>query len=370
MKILYFIDSLESGGKERRLIELMKGIKSKANIEFELVLMSNDIHYKEVFDLNINIHYFIRKTKKDISVFNKFYKLCRNYKPDIVHCWDSMTAVYLIPTCQLLQIKLVNGMVVDSPVKQNIYNKSWLRAKLTFPFSNIIVGNSKAGLIAYKAPKNKSIVIYNGFNFERTNNIIKSSVIREQLNINTKYVIGMVASFSKYKDYKTYFNAAQLLLRQRNDIIFLAIGSNTDSFLSKGLIDSKYIEHFRLLGKKSGIESFINAMDICILSTFTEGISNSILEYMALKKPVIATSGGGTNEIVEDNKTGFLVKTSDAEDLSNKIELLLNNAELRNKMGLAGQDRIKEIFSIECMVNKYISFYKMILTNNSDIIKN
>ena len=52
-------------------------------------------------------------------------------------------------------------------------------------------------------------------------------------------------------------------------------------------------------------------MDICLLSTFTEGISNSIMEYMALGKPVIATDGGGTKEIVDDGETGFLIGQSD-----------------------------------------------------------
>ena len=370
MKILFFIDNLRAGGKERRLIELMKGIKLKPNIEFELAVMSNEIHYQEVFDLDIKIHYLIRTTKKDLSVFYKFYKICKQYNPDIVHCWDSMTAIYSISACKLLHIKFVNGMVVDAPLKQNIFNKHWFRAKLTFPFSNIIIGNSKAGLAAYNVPVNKSFFIYNGFNFERTNNIIKSDVMRERLNLNKKYVIGMVASFSKYKDYKTYFSAAQLIISQRKDIIFLAIGSDTDSFLSKNLIDNKYIEHFRLLGKKSGIESFINAMDICVLSTFTEGISNSILEYMALGKPVIASSGGGTNEIVEDTKTGFLISPLDPKELAEKIEILLNDAELRNKMGLAGQERIKKIFSIDSMASKFVSFYEMILSNNSAVNKN
>ena len=86
----------------------MKGIKLKPNIEFELVVMSNEIHYKEVFNWGIKIHYLIRKTKKDLSVFNKFYKICKQYNPDIVHCWDSMTAIYTIPACKLLNIKLVN----------------------------------------------------------------------------------------------------------------------------------------------------------------------------------------------------------------------------------------------------------------------
>lgn len=369
MRILFFIDSLRSGGKERRLVELMKAIKPIPGIEFQLALMSEEIHYQEIFDLQVRIHYLIRKTKKDLSVFNKFYRLCKKYNPDIIHCWDSMTAIYTIPASKLLNIKFVNGMVVDAPLKQNILNKYWFRAKLTFPFSNIIIGNSKAGLAAYNVPENKSFFIYNGFNFERTNNIIKPNTIREQLKLRTKYVVGMVASFSNLKDYRTYFKAAQLLLAKNSDITFIAIGSDTDSESVKDLIENKYLSHFRLLGKKSGVESFINAMDICVLATFTEGISNSILEYMALGKPVIATSGGGTNEIVEDKKTGFLVSPSNAPELCGKMEKLINDADLRNKMGLAGQERIKKMFSIDSMANKYISFYETILANNVDTQK-
>jgi glycosyltransferase involved in cell wall biosynthesis len=366
MKILFFIDCLTSGGKERRLVELMKVLKLSGNADFELVVMSNEIHYQEVFDLKINIHYLIRTTKKDMSVFGKFYKICRQYNPDIVHCWDSMTAIYSIPACKLLHIKFVNGMVADAPRRQNFLNKSWLRAKLTFPFSNIILANSKAGLTAYQVPIKKSFFIHNGFNFERINSIPKCRPFREQLQIDKeKYVIGMVASFSKYKDYQTFFKAAHQLLRKRTDIIFLAIGKDTDSDLCKNLIEVRYKEHFRLLGKKSGIESFIEMMDIGILSTFTEGLSNSILEYMALGKPVIASTGGGTNEIVEDNKTGFLIPPSDPDQLAEKIEILLNDAELRKKMGIAGQERIKKEFTIDRMVNKYMAFYQSLVKNNS-----
>src|ERR1039457_6858577 len=225
MKILFFIESLTAGGKERRLVELMKVLKLSGNISFELVVISNEIHYQEIFDYKINIHYLIRKRKKDLSVFSRFYKICKQYNPDIVHCWDSMTAVYSIPTCKLLHLKLVNGMVVDAPRKQNFLNKSWLRAKLTFPFSDIIIANSKAGLVAYQVPLKKSLFIHNGFNFERTINSTKSGHSREQFQFDKeKYVVGMVASFSKYKDYKTFFNAAQQLLAKRKDIIFLAIG--------------------------------------------------------------------------------------------------------------------------------------------------
>ena len=363
MKILFVIESLTEGGKERRLTELMKALKLESGIEFELAIMSFDVHYKEVFDLGINIHYLIRKRKKDFTIFHNLYNLCKGYVPDIVHCWDSMTAVYITPVCKLLRIKSVNGMVMDSPKRRNIFYRPWLRARLTFPFSDIIIGNSKAGLKAYNAPSKRSIVIYNGFNFERTKSLIPNEIITEQLNIRTNYVIGMVATFSEFKDYSTYFNAAQILLSKRKDITFLAIGERTDSDLSRSYIDEKYIDHFKLLGSKSGIESYVNVMDIGVLSTYTEGISNSILEYMALGKPVVATSGGGTDEIVEDQKTGFLVNTSNPMELAEKILVLLDDSLLRKKMGKNGKDRIHETFSIDVMTGKYISAYKKLLSS-------
>jgi len=310
MKILFFIDSLRSGGKERRLTELMKVLVLQEDIEFEVVVMSEELHYKELLDLGIRIHYLIRKTKKDISVFSEFYKLCKLFKPDIVHCWDSMTAIYSIPACRILHIKLINGQITDTLGELNISNKPRIRSLITFPLSDLIIGNSKKGLEMYKAPVNKSVCIYNGFNFLRVGDISSIETIRKQLHVNTKYLIGMVASFSLNKDYDTYFKSAQLLLAKRNDITFLAIGDKTDSEFCTGLVSNNYKDNFRFLGAQSDVESLVNALDICVLSTFTEGISNSILEYMALGKPVVATIGGGTNEIVQDQITGFLISQS------------------------------------------------------------
>jgi glycosyltransferase involved in cell wall biosynthesis len=363
MKILFFVDILDTGGKERRLAELMKAYVGIQDIEFELVVMSHEIDFRELFDLGIKIHYILRKTHKDVLVFYWFYKLCLKFKPDIVHCWDSMTAVYSVPACKMLNIKLVNGMVSNSPLKQNFLDKQYFRAKITFLFSDAIVSNSKAGLLAYKAPKRKSYVIGNAFNFNRVNNLVSKENVKIQLKIETNFIIGMLANFTNSKDYKTYFAAAVSLLKDRSDITFVAIGIATDSVDSKALIDSRYIDYFRLLGKRIDIESLINVMDICVLSTFTEGISNSILEYMALEKPVVASIGGGTNEIVVDNETGFLIKPSDPEELAQKLEILLSDADLRMRMGLAGRKQVIDKFSVEKMVKNYINLYRNVLSD-------
>jgi len=364
VKVLFVIDTLGSGGKERRLSELLKALAARNDIAFELVVMSNDIHYKKILDIGITIHQIIRKTRRDLSVFGKLYRLLKLINPDVVHCWDSMTAVYLAPVCKLAGCPLINGMVTNVPQKPRILNYHWIRARLTFPLSRKIVSNSHAGLRAYMVSEKKGKVIPNGFNFCRLDGMTDPGVLRRELGITTDFIVGMVASFGKQKDYATFYKAAQLLLESRQDITFLAIGAETDSERSTRLIDMNSRRYFRFLGKRSNIESYINLMDVCILATFTEGISNSILEYMAMGKPVVATAGGGTEELMTTGMTGFLVTHADYEDMCRRINELLNSSELRREMGNHGRERVKEFFPMDRMVMDYITLYKEICTVN------
>jgi glycosyltransferase involved in cell wall biosynthesis len=374
MKVLFFIDGLIAGGKERRLVELMKGIKSEFEVEFELVVMNPEVHYRQVFDLGITIHYLIRKTKKDASVFYKFYKICKNFKPDIIHCWDSMTAVYSIPASKLLRIKLINGMVTDAPERFNLSNKGWLRTKFAFFFSDIIIGNSKAGLKAYHAPVKKSAYIYNGFDFKRVKNIETPQTVRNKFNIQSHVVVLMVGAFGDRKDYDSFVEAAKIVCHNKNDIEFIAVGDGKNFKRISEKIGEDMNGRIKLLGKQSDVESIINISDICILTSnikvHGEGISNSILEYMAMGKPVIASYGGGTNEIVEDSVTGFLINPLSPRELAEKIEILINNPELRTKLGRAGMETVKSKFSLDCMVGEYISLYRSVLNNKLAYSKN
>lgn len=364
---------MTAGGKERRLTELMKALKQKPGIEFELVVMKEEIHYKEVFDLGIRIHYMIRKTKKDVSGFSRFYKICKEFRPDIVHCWDSMTAVYAVPACKLLKIQLVNGMVVDTPAKQNIGNKHWFRAKLFFPFADIVIGNSKAGLRAYGAPEKRSVCIYNGMDLRRFENLKDISVIKKEIlgdDSSSLFIAGMVAAFEERKDYKTLINAAINLVSKYENIRFILVGSGETFEEIKNSVPALLAGKIIFTGKRSDIESIVNTFDVGILLTNTrvhgEGISNSIIEYMALGKPVIATRGGGTNEVVLDNENGFLIDAERDDQLIEKIETLMKNKELATNLGQKGKRMVHETFDLKIMTEQYITTYRKLLKQNNN----
>jgi glycosyltransferase involved in cell wall biosynthesis len=370
MKIIFFIDNLGAGGTQRRFVEHIKGVKSDSNIEFEVVLMSSLCDYREILGLGIKIHYLIRKTKKDLSVFNKFYKICKEFKPDIVHTWESMTSLIAVPACKLLGIKLVNGMVVDTPVIQNISNKYWLRAKLSFPFSTVIIGNSHAGLKAYGASEKKSQCVYNGMALSRFDNLKDPKVVRKEIfgnDIDDIFVVGMVAAFHPRKDYKTLVRVAVKLASLHDNIRFVLVGNGEDLDGIKSGVPDSMLNKIIFLGKRSDVESIVNIFDIGVLLTNTkvhgEGIANSIIEYMALSKPVIATRGGGTNEAVIDNQNGYLVDVGDDAQVVEKIEFLMNNRSEISTLGLIGNKMVHEKFDLKIMTRNYINVYRKVLEN-------
>jgi len=364
MKILHFIDSLRAGGKERQLVELLKRLSRHKEVVCELAIMSENIQYKAVNNLDIKKHYLIRKNKKDPRILVKLYKLCKEFKPDIIHSWGSMTSVYAVPVAKMLGIKLINGMIRDSaPFK--LFSKSCIRSKITFPFSDVILANSIAGLKAYNAPVHKSVCIYNGFDFNRIRSLQDKNTVRGKFNINTEKVAGMVATFSNNKDYETYIAAAKMILQKRNNVTFLAIGGGENLEKCKQMAGGGFRDKIIFPDRQEDVESIINIFDVGVLSTHGEGISNSIMEYMALGKPVVATNSGGTKELVLHGETGFLVKYQNIDDMGAHIEQLLEDKDLSIRMGNAGRERIKKKFNLGKMTKLYIGLYERLLNGHS-----
>jgi glycosyltransferase involved in cell wall biosynthesis len=360
MKILFFIESLRAGGKERRILELLKGLKRYDDIQLEIVLTRKEIHYEEFFDLNIPLHVIERNyLKKDPLLFLKFYRVARKIKPDIIHVWGNMVAVYAVPTVWHLGIPMLNNQITDATP-----NLKPLGKNITFRMSAKVIANTEAGLKAYNAPPEKSGVIYNGFNFQRLDALRDNNEVRREFNISTKHVIGMVATLSPYKDYATYIRAAQRILERRTDVTFLCIGEGDASSLRQ-MVAEKNKSKILFLGKQKRVESIMNICDVGVLVTdirnHAEGISNALLEFMALGKPVIATNYGGSVELVQDANTGYLIDAFSDQQLADRIDGLLSDEVLRNRMGSNSLARIHSTFSIDRMITAFYEEYHAIL---------
>lgn len=364
IRVLIFIGSLRSGGKERRMIDLLTYLKNSDEFEFRVILTSNIIHYADFFKLDIPYHTLPKAwDRNDFTVFYQFYKVCMQYQPDIIHAWGRMQAFYTIPAVIKQDIILINSQITSAPPKSSVWSIHKLIDRINFKFSKVILSNSLAGIAAYNPPSLKSKVIYNGINFDRFLNLPDFELTKAKYGINTPFAVLMSASFSPNKDHERFLKIAKKITEVRDDITFIGVGAHDDSQEFKNL-KKLSAGHPRILfpGRITDVEALIQACTIGVLfsnkSVHGEGISNSVMEYMMLSKPVIANDAGGTREIVHHNENGYLVDNHTEDEIAAMILDLINDRKKRESFGARSKEIIMDTFSLEKMGKAFELVYR------------
>ena len=365
MKILFITDAIKYGGKERRFGELLKYLLEQ-KITYEIIVFNKN---KDLFwgdDERSKIHFLERNKKNIIKNVIYFFKLCRRIRPDIVHCWYSIATLYFLPISKLLRIKFIDSRVSGAPKTINIVSNQMLISIMSNSLSDIILANSEAGLKAFRVNRKKGYCIHNGFNFDRIKNLAAINEIKSMWNIKTKFVVGMIATFSNQKDYQTYLQSAASLLKLRNDITFLAVGDGPlRSSIMKEFSDADKII---FTGWCDIVEPIMNICNVGVLLTnpdiHGEGIPNALVEFMALGKPVIATKGGGTAELVNEGESGYLIEPKNPKLLYEKIIYFIDNPEIAKIFGVNGKKIIETHFNITKMERKFHQLYLATLNGN------
>src|SRR5205085_2363134 len=106
------------------------------------------------------------------------------------------------------------------------------------------------------------------------------------------------------------------------------------------------------------IPGFLRRLDVAVLCSHAEGMSNAVLEYMAAGRPVVATAVGGTVQLIKDGVHGLLVPPGDPRDLARAVGRLLREPDLAARLGAAARRRAQERFSREAMVRRFETFYR------------
>ncbi|MBN2521210.1 MAG: glycosyltransferase [Bacteroidales bacterium] len=354
--ILFISDHLKSGGKERRLTELLIELKKRNEFNLILALLEGEdentsIDYRIIFDINIPIYYLGNKSRWQLPIV--ILKLCKKENINIVNNWAHSVYTYLIaPSKYLLRIPIISNSITSARISNSIFEL--LKIKGTYPICNAILSNSHQALEVFNVPHKKRKVIYNGFRTDRIKKLKDISTVRNSLSLNTEFIVAMAAEYSSRKDYPTYIKAANIVLTRGYDVTFLGMGSG-DKNQYKNYIQYQNSDRILLLERQIDVESIFNACNIGVLSSKIEGVPNSILEFMALGKPVIANicKSVGTGELIDDNINGYLIEPDNPEVLADKIIYLLENEKVRLSMGIKGQEIVKNKFGINKMVNEF-----------------
>lgn len=364
MTILFVADNIGGGGKERRMLELIKSLSKDPSYTIILISLTDmGVGYKYMYEFPITIIETDRRHRFTTKPYFIIKNAIKKYKPDIVHSWGSMGSLYMLPLLIFRKFKFINGIIADAPKKIHWYQKPYIRGQLTYPFSDVVLSNSLAGIKSYDAPVNKTFCIYNGIDMARFQNLRNSQELKKEIGIeNFSYVVGMVGAFHDRKDYITFVEAAKKVISQQKDICFLLVGEGKNQQQIEDMVPAEDKKNILFLGRRADVEDLVQVFDVGVLCTNSEihgeGVSNSLIEYMSLQKPVIATEGGGTNEVIEDTKNGFLIQHNGVDELAEKILYLYHHPENAKQMGEKALETINKKFLLGRMTDEFIAVYK------------
>lgn len=342
------------GGQKQSLMLysalLNKSIKTnficKSASELQKYLVKNKMNY---YSLSFISSYSL------IQGF-KIAKYARDNAYNIIHCHSSDSLnLGIIAKFFNRKLKVIGSRRVVFPVKNKMkYNSLFLDKIIT------VSDAVKNQMLKSGVDENKLITIHSGiplYEIKKTT----SSGIKQKIEFANSFIVGTTAAFTNEKDYPTLIEVAKIVTKKNPKIKFVFLGKGPLFEDIKKLVnDYNLIYQVFFFGYVNEPLKYIKDFDIYVTSTKSEGLGTSILDAMALGKPVIATNTGGIPEIVRHNKNGILFDKGDYHSLAEAILELYENTDKRNAMSKKSIEIIKE-FDIDKTVEKTLELYEAML---------
>jgi glycosyltransferase involved in cell wall biosynthesis len=329
-KVVFLIRDLNYGGAQRQLVTLVKAIDRQIIDVSVVVFYPDGALEKDLRENDINLICLEKRGRWHLlGFFIKLAKVMRQLKPDVLHGYLGEANIISIPLKLVIPSSNMIWGIRDSINNDNYSNYDWL-VNFSYKvecflarFANLIIINSQAGkkaCIQNSFPADKIVVIPNGIDIQRFQvNRKIGSVIRQEWKIgNDKVLIGLVGRLDPMKDHPSFLKSAALLLKERQDLHFICIGTGSKSYaqelyqLTKQLGIDNYVTW---AGARADMCAVYNALDITVsASAYGEGFPNVIGEAMACGIPCVVTDVGDSAWIVGD--IGIVVPPGNPEALA------------------------------------------------------
>lgn len=186
--------------------------------------------------------------------------------------------------------------------------------------------------------------------------------LREELELGNRPVVGTAITWRPRKGFRMLFHAFEIVRRTHPDAVLLIAGvedwESGDSD-PKSVADTLGItDSIHLLGRRDDMPRVLATLDVFTLPSESEGMSNAVLEAMAMARPVVATAVGGNPVVIAEGTSGFLVDYPDHDALADRILRVLGDPELRRSAGSAGRERAVGMYSARSMVGQMEALYE------------
>ncbi len=363
--VAHVVHSLDVGGLENGVVNLV----NTAGLRFRhvIVCMTTAGPLRDRLDPGVEVVTVGKRPGQDLAAVVRLIRLLRAVRPAIVHSrnWAALDAV---PSARLAGVRVIvhgeHGREATDPEGRS-ERRNRIR-RLIHPLVSQFVTVSRdleRWLIEdVRLPDRKVTAIPNGVDVTRFGCPDRRAARRSLGLPDDSLVLGTVGRLDPVKDQAGLLRAFADLLPAHPEAWLIVAGNGPCRENLHGLAASLRIsERVRFLGERPDVPVVLAAMNLFVLPSIAEGMSNTLLEAMASGLPVVATRVGGNPELIEEGVNGRLVPAQDSGALTAAIAGYLDDPHLRALHGKASRERVASSFSLERMTEAYVNLYGRLL---------
>lgn len=364
--VVHAVHSLAVGGLENGVVNLVNA--TSAAFDHVILCITCEGPLRDRLDPAVRVVSLGKRRGHDLPAFLRLVRMLRRLRPAIVHSrnWAAFDA---IPAARLARVPWVvhgeHGREMTDPDGRNRRRNQARRAVAPFVNRFVTVSHDlRRWLIEnVRLPAQKVTTIHNGVDLARfgTRRPVEA---RNLLGLPADaLIVGTVGRLDPVKDQAGLIRAFSSLVTTHPSALLLIAGDGPcRSDLERLVGELGLRDRVRLLGSRGDVSDVLATLDLFVLPSIAEGISNTILEAMASSVPVVATRVGGSPELISDGSCGTLVPSRDLAALTTAMAAYLDDPHLRALHGKASRERAVEHFGLPRMAADYADLYMSLLT--------
>lgn len=358
--------SLDPGGLENGVVNVINRLDEGRFLSSVTCLKHSGPFAARIKRSDVEVHAMGLKGGNDLGLPLRLARLFRRTGTDIVHTRNAESFYYGFVAAKLAGVRALvhseHGRILpDTPRRMHV--QRWM---LRFTDASFSVSEQlRRDMVHHVGVSPQRMeVIYNGVDVERFEQLKRSEARKLLGAAEGEIMIGSVGRLVAVKNYELLVRAFGRLAATGTRLVFIGEGQER-SKLEAAAAACGASARVVLLGHREDVAHLLPGLDIFVLPSLSEGMSNTLLEAMAAGVAVVASDVGGNGEIIVDKQTGLLFASGDEAGLQDRLATLLADPGRRAQLAEAGKSRAIGTFSMGAMVRGYESLYERVVGKGS-----
>lgn len=359
-KSLHINDQFTWRGGEHQVFYLLRGLNARGH-RAELVAQPQSTMGERAREAGVTVHDMRMRGEADLVAARRIARLISRERYDIVQMHTAHAHMLGALACAFNSAPLcVVSRRVDFPINAGPFGIAKLKYYWRIDAYIAVCAAIKEVLIAGGVREDKIYVVRSGATPPK---VVPDKNAREELGVESgERLVGNVGALVDHKGQRYLIEAAPFVLERVPNAKFVIVGGGELERPLKELASRLNVERRVILpGHREDVGSYYKEFDVFVAPSHMDGLNNSVVEAMMMRKPVIGASAGGIPEIIDHGKDGLLVPPKDPRALAEAIVDLLEHPEKAERLAHAGYERAMSAFTADHMVEGTIEVYKKLL---------